>query len=121
MSPQTRSRRIDGSAIFAAMAFAAALAAIMALDRVGAPAGLVRAGGSILALFGLVVFGLGSRNSDLATFMAAGRGLAPMYGALGTAAVAAGVALCLRPDVAPSDPPILGLAAGLVVGTVVYA
>ncbi len=84
MSPQTRSRRIDGSAIFAATAFAAGLATIIALDRVGAPAGLVQAGGSILALFGLVVFGLGSRNADLASFMAAGRGLAPIYGALGT-------------------------------------
>ena len=121
MSPQTRSRRIDGSAIFAATAFAAGLATIIALDRVGAPAGLVQAGGSILALFGLVVFGLGSRNADLASFMAAGRGLAPIYGALGTTAVAAGLALCLRPDLTPSDPPVLGLAIGLALGTLVYA
>ena len=53
--------------------------------------------------------------------MAAGRDLAPIYGAFGTTAVAAGLALCLRPDLTPSDPPVLRLAIGLALGTLVYA
>ena len=52
MSSQSRSSRIDGLAIFAAAVFAVCLATILTLDRVGAPGGLVRAIGPVLALIG---------------------------------------------------------------------
>src|SRR5208282_224810 len=98
MSLESRSSRIDGLAIFAATAFALGVAAIMALDRIGAPAGLVRAIGPVLTLIGVTVFGLGARNADLGSFIAASRRISPFYGGLSGVAVAAGVALCLYPD-----------------------
>ena len=120
MSLESRSSRIDGLAIFAATAFALGVAAIMALDRAGAPAGLVRAIGAVLALIGVTVFGLGARNADLGSFMAAGRRISPFYGGLGGVAVAAGVALCLYPDFASlGDPPLLGVLIGMALGATV--
>jgi hypothetical protein len=121
MSLQSRSSRIDGLAIFAAAAFALALATIMALDRVGAPDGLVRAIGPVLALIGVTVFGLGARNADLGSFMAARRRVSPFYGGLSAVAVAAGVGLCLYPDFASlSDPPLLGILIGMALGVTVF-
>jgi hypothetical protein len=120
MSLQSRSSRIDGLAIFAATAFALGVAAIVALDRVGAPAGLVKAIGPVLALIGVTVFGLGARNADLGSFIAASRRISPFYGGLSGVAVAAGVALCLYPDFASlSDPPLLGVLIGMALGATV--
>ena len=117
MSPQNSLSRINGLAIFAGATFALGVATIAALDRVGAPDGLVRAMGPILALLSLAVFGLGARNADLASFIAARRSVPPFYGALGLAAIVAGIVLCLDPDLASSsDPPLLGLAAGIALG-----
>jgi hypothetical protein len=121
MSLQSRSSRIDGLAIFAAAVFAVCLATIMTLDRVGAPGGLVRAIGPVLALIGVTVFGLGARNADLGSFMAASRRVSPFYGGLGGVAGAAGVALCLYPDFASlSDPPLLAVLIGMAVGATVF-
>jgi hypothetical protein len=121
MSLQSRSSRIDGLAIFAAAAFALGLATILTLDRIGAPDGLVRAIGPVLALVGVTVFGLGARNADLGSFLAAARRVAPFYGGLCGVAVAGGVALCLYPDFASlSDPPLLGVLIGLALGATVF-
>ena len=121
MSLQSRSSRIDGLAIFATAAFALGLATILTLDRVGAPGGLVRAIGPVLALTGVTVFGLGARNADIGSFLAAGRRVAPLYGGLCGVAVAAGVALCLYPDFESlSDPPLLGVLIGLALGATVF-
>ena len=125
MSSQNRSSRIDGLAIFAGATFALGLATIVALDRVGAPDGLVRATGPILVLVGLVVFGLGARNADLASFLAARRRVPPLYGGLSLVAVVAGMALSLYPGLYPnlagsSDPPLLGVLAGIALGATAY-
>ena len=121
MSLQSRSSRIDGLAIFAAAAFALGLMTILTLDRIGAPGGLVRAIGPVLSLVGVTVFGLGARNADIGSFLAAGRRVQPFYGGLCALAVAAGVALCLYPDLASlSDPPLLGVLIGLAMGATVF-
>ncbi len=104
-------------AVFAAAAFGVGIVTIAALDRIGAPDPLVRALGPIYALVGLAIFGLGARNADLASFLAARRGLPAFYGALNVVAVAAGMALCLDPGLAsPADPPWLGVFAGVALG-----
>ena len=121
MPLQSRSSRIDGLAIFAAATFALGLATIAALDRVGAPGGLVRAAGLIFTLVAVTLVGLGARNADLASFMAAGRLVSPFYGALSIVAIAAGIAICLYPGLASSsDPPLLGVFAGIALGATVF-
>ena len=121
MPLQSRSSRIDGLAIFAAATFALGLATIAALDRAGAPDGLVRASGPVLALLGVTLFGLGARNADLASFMAARRLVSPFYGALSVVAIAAGLVVCLHPDFdSLSDPPLPGLLAGIALGATVF-
>ncbi len=121
MSPQTSHSRINGLAIFAAATFALGVAAIAALDRVGAPDRLIRALGPILALLSLPVVGLSARSADLASYLAARRGVPPFYGGLGLAAVAAGIALCLDPRLSsPVDPPLLAVAAGIVLGATAF-
>ena len=121
MPLQSRSSRIDGLAIFAAATFALGLATIIALDRVGAPGGLVRATGPIFTLVAVTLVGLGARNADLASFIAAGRLVSPFYSALGIVAIAAGIAICLYPGLASSsDPPLLGVFAGIALGATVF-
>jgi len=119
MASLTRSSRTDGLAIFATAAFCVGLAAVVALDRVGAPGGLVRAIGPILTLAGSVIVGLGAHNAELAAFLAARRALRPFYGALNVAAVGTGIVLCLDPDLAlASDLAWFGVAAGLPVAVI---
>jgi hypothetical protein len=121
MPLQSRSSRIDGLAIFAAATFALGLATIIALDRVGAPGGLVRATGPTFTLVAVTLVGLGARNADLASFMAAGRLVSPFYGALGAVGLVAGIAICLYPGLASSsDPPLLGVFAGIALGATVF-
>ncbi len=121
MPLQSRSSRIDGLAIFAVATFALGLATIVALDRVGAPGGLVRATGPIFTLVAVTLVGLAARNADLASFMAAGRLVSPFYGALGIVAIASGIAICLYPGLASStDPPLLGVVAGIALGATVF-
>jgi len=94
---------------------------IAALGRVGAPDGLVRALGPMVVLFGVAIVGLGARNADLPTFMAARRRLPALYGALNVAAVAAGIAFCLGlQSTSGADPPWLGVFAGIGLGVVGY-
>ena len=113
MTPRDSLRRINALAISAAVLFAVGVATILVLDRIGVPDRLVGAIGPILTLLGLAIFGLGARNADLASFLAARRNAPPFYGGLGFAAVVAGMALCLDPGLAPfSDPPPLGVAVG---------
>jgi hypothetical protein len=117
--PTRTSGPLNALAIFAAVLFALGLAAIVVLDRIGAPVRLVQAGGPALTLLGLVVFGLGARSADLASFLAAGRNVPPLYGGLALAAAVAGAALCLYPGLAwSSGPPPIGAAAGAAVGAI---
>jgi len=119
MTSLARSSRTDGLAIFATAAFCVGLATVVALARVGAPDGLVRSIGPILALAGSVIIGVAAHNAELAAFLAARRALRPFYGALNVAAVGAGIALCLDPDLAlAADPTWFGVAAGLPVAVI---
>ncbi len=121
MTSRDSLRRINGLAVAAAVLFAAGVATALVLDRIGLPAGLVRAIGPVLTLIGLAVFGLGARNADLAAFLAARRSAPAFYGGLALAAVAAGMALCLYPGLGSfSDPPPLGVAAGAALGAIVF-
>ena len=122
MSPKDSLRRINALAIPAAVLFAAGAATVLVLDRIGVPDRLVRAIAPILTLLGLATVGLGVRNADIASFLAARRSALPFYGGLALAAIAAGMALCLYPNLALSaDPPPLGVAAGLALGAVGFA
>lgn len=121
MSSKSRRSRIDGLALFAGAMFAIGLATIMALERVGAPGGLVRAIGPVVTLLGVSIVGVGAHNADLASFMAAGRRVPSFYGGLSAVAIAAGIAVCLYPDLkSPSDPPLLGFFAGATLGVMAY-
>jgi len=114
MTSLSRSSRTNGLALFATAVFGLGLAAAVALARVGAPDGLVRTIGPILTVAGTVIVGVGAHSSELAAFLVARRALRPFYGALNVAAVGAGIALCLDPDLAlASDPAWFGVAAGL--------
>ncbi len=111
----SRSSRTDGLAIFAVAAFGLAVATTLALDRVGAPDGLVRGAAPVLVLVGFATIGMGAHNADLASFLAARRGLHPFYGALTVAAAAAGMTLSLDPGFGRSpNPPFLAWGAGVV-------
>jgi hypothetical protein len=117
MSSPSRASQTNGLAFFAAAAFAVGAAAILALDRVGAPDRLIRALGPLLVLLGLSVFGLSAINTDLASFLAARRQSPTLYGGLSVTAVAAGIAFCLDPNLtSTSDPPLLGVIAGAALG-----
>ncbi len=122
MSPNDSLRRINALAIPAAVLFAAGAATVLVLDRIGVPARPVRAIAPILALLGFAIVGLGARNADIASFLAARRSALPFYGGLSLAAIGAGMALCLYPGLAFSaDPSPLGLAAGLALGAIGFA
>jgi hypothetical protein len=117
MNPDLSASRIGGLTIFAFATFAVAIVAIVALDRVGAPGGLVRALGPIFVLLGATIIGVVARNADLGSFLAANRSIRPIYGGLNLTAVAAGLALCLNPGLTtPANPPWLGVLAGITIG-----
>lgn len=121
MPPRDSLRRINALAVSAAVLFAVGVATIIVLDRIGAPEGLVGAIAPILTLVGLAIFGLGARNADLASFLAARRSAPPFYGGLSLVAVVAGMALCLHPGLASfSDPPPLGFAIGAALGAICF-
>ena len=106
-------------AISAAVLFAVGLATLLVLGRIGVTDRLVRAIAPILTLLGLIIFGLGARNADLASFVAARRNAPPFYGGLALAALVAGMAFCLDPGLTSfSDPPPLGAAAGVALGSI---
>src|SRR5271157_5841444 len=107
----------SGLAVFVAATFAVAVATIAALYRVGVPDIIVQGLGPILALFSLAV--VGARSADLASFLAARRGVPVIYGALGLPAVVAGIVLCLDNDLAaPFD--ASAIVAGVALGAIGY-
>lgn len=119
MTAESRSSRTDGLALFATAVFGLGVATTVALARVGAPDGLVLAVGPVLTLAGSLVVGVGAQTAELASFLVARRALRPVYGALNVAAVSAGLALCLDPDLAlASDPAWFGVAAGLPIAVI---
>src|SRR5271157_4067018 len=109
----------SGLAVFVAATFAVAVATIAALYRVGVPDIIVQGLEPILALFSLAVVGAGARSADLASFLAARRGVPVIYGALGLPAVVAGIVLCLDNDLAaPFD--ASAIVAGVALGAIGY-
>jgi hypothetical protein len=119
MTSRDSLKRINALAVAAAVLFAVAVATILVLDRIGVSDRLVRAIGPILTLLGVALFGLGARNADLASFLAARREAPPFYGALSFAAVVAGMTFCFYPDLASfADPAPLGVAAGAALGAI---
>jgi hypothetical protein len=120
MSFQEPLARIHSLAIAAAVLLAAGVVTILALDRIGAPEGLVGAVGPIIVLTGAVVVGLARPNADVGAFLAAGRSVPALYAGLAITAIVAGMVLCLYGGApAYSDPPPLGLAAGVALGGIV--
>jgi Na+/proline symporter len=112
--------KIDGRAAFAAAAFLIGIGLIYLLARVGAPDGLVRALGPLLALAGVGLLGALTRSTRVPAFFTADRGVPPPYGGLAFAAVAAGFVLCL--GVPGNSPlPLAGVAAGLCLNALVVA
>jgi hypothetical protein len=86
---------IDGRAAFAAVAFAAGVGVIAALERVGAPDGLIEGLGPLFAFVALSVIGLTNRAAKLTDFLAARRAIPSFYAGLAFAAVLGGVVLAL--------------------------
>jgi len=114
--------RIDGLAVFIAVAFTLALGLIFALERVGAPDGLIVALGPLAALLALSVIGFTARAPSLPDFLAARRMLPALYGGMAFAAIAAGLVSVMAG--APrdlGDPPWRGFAAGLVISALIVA
>ena len=109
----------SGLAVFVAAMFAVAVATIAALDRVGVPDTIVQGLGPILVIISLAVVGVGARGADLASFVAARRGVPVIYGALGLPAVVAGIVLCLDNGLAaPFD--ASAIVAGVALGAIGY-
>ena len=108
---------LNGRAAFCGAAFLVGIGLALVAERVGAPEGAVRAFAGLFALPGLALIGLLARSSALAHFFAANRAIPEVYGALGFAAAASGLALCLlaRPGAIPSVP-LAGAALGVGLG-----
>lgn len=114
--------RTDGLAVFAAAALAASAGVIVALERVGAPDGLVEALGPLCAMVGLAVIGFGNRAASLTDFLAARRSIPSFYLGLGSAAVLGGAILAFASGAShPYDPPWLSIAAGAGIAGLVTA
>ncbi len=116
MSPDAAPPAFGAKAVFAAAAFGLALAAIFALERVGAPDRLVAALGPLAALVGVAGIGVLSRAKTLLDFLVARRAAPPLYAGLAIAAPIGGFALAFTG--AASDPsrlPWRGVVAGLVI------
>lgn len=111
-----RPNRASGSALFVGAIIALGVAAIVALDRVGAPGGLVQALGPLLALGAAGAVGVAARNADLASYLAARREIAPGFGGLAFAAIAAGAGLCLAERETGPTRPWTALAIGTALG-----
>ena len=105
--------RIDGRAVFACAAYLIGVGLIFLLERIGAPTGLVRVLGPILALGVVSLIGPLLRTSRIAAFYAADHAGAPRYGAAAFAAIAASLIFCIDLDKSGSaSPPIVALAIG---------
>ena len=89
----TRRERIDGHALFSAVAFALCVGLVAALERVGAPDGFVEALGPFIAFVALSVVGIANRAQNLTDFLAVRRAAPPLYGGLALVAIVTGLAL----------------------------
>jgi len=89
----TRRERVDGNAVFLAVAFALCVGLVAALERVGAPDGFVEALGPFIALVALSVVGLANRAQNLTDFLAVRRAGPTLYGGFAFVAIVAGLAL----------------------------
>ena len=114
--------QIDGRAIFAATAFAAGVGVIAALERVGAPDGLVEGLGPLFAFAAVSVIGFSNRAANLTDFLAARRAIPSFYAGLAFAAVLGGVALALISGAeSPAHVQWLPVAAGAAFAGIVMA
>src|ERR1700679_544301 len=87
-----------GLAVFAAATFLLGMGLIVVLERVGAPEGVVRALGPLLALLGLSVVGVLTRAPNLLDFLAARRSAPTFYCGLAFAATAAGLVTAMASE-----------------------
>ncbi len=104
--------RIDGRAIFACAAYLIGVGLIFLLERIGAPTGLVRVLGPILALGAVVIIGALMWTTRIAAFYAADHAGAPRYGAAAFAAIAASLIFCADRGAASAPRPVVALAVG---------
>jgi len=89
--------RLSGRAGFAFAAFAATLAALLLLDRIGLSEGAVAALGPIFILGGFGVFSVLARTTRAADFFAARRIAPATYGGLAVAALTGAMLAALAP------------------------
>ena len=107
---------VGAKAAFALAAFVLAVAALFALERVGAPDALVVALGPLAALIGFSGLGVLTRARTLLDFLVARRAVPPFYAGLALAAVVGGFALAFAgADDDATRLPWRGVVAGIVV------
>ncbi len=109
-------------AAFAAAAFAFVVAAIFALERVGAPDRLVAALGPLAGLIAVAGLGVLTRAKTLLDFLVARRGVPPFYAGLALAAPIGGFALAFAGAAEDASRlPWRGVIAGVVFAVLVGA
>ncbi|HLJ71395.1 MAG TPA: hypothetical protein VKU03_08765, partial [Roseiarcus sp.] len=113
--------RIDGRAAFACAAYLIGVGLAFLLERIGAPDGLVRVLGPVLALAAIVLIGALTRTTRIAAFYAADHSGAPRYGAAAYAAIAASLVACAAQDGGLAAPRLAALAVGFVLAALVVA
>jgi len=113
---------VAAKASFAAAVFALAVAAIFALERVGAPDRLVAALGPLAGVAGIAALGVLTRAKTLLEFLVARRSVPPFYAGLALAAPIGGFALAFAGVTTdPTRLPWRGVTAGLVVAVLMAA
>jgi len=107
--------RIDRRVGFAALGLSTMFAAILLIDRLGAPERLTAALGPIVALGALIVVGAGAAAMRVSRFYAAGRAAPALYAGLAAAALAVGAAAPFAPPTATAGAPeaLAGLGIGM--------
>ena len=110
--------KIDGRAAFAGVGYLMGVGLIFLLGRVGAPDGLVRTLGPLLALFAVGLVGVLTRSTRAPAFFVADRAIPEPYAGLAFAAIAAGLIICLGPAGDAPLPPA-GVAIGLAISALV--
>ncbi len=120
ISSLAKGEPVGFKAAFAAVAFAFVVAAIFALERVGAPDRLVAALGPIAGLIAVAGLGVLARAKTLLDFLVARRAVQPFYAGLALAAPLGGFALAFAAD-DDSRLPCRGVVAGIVFAALVGA
>jgi Na+/proline symporter len=122
MQPSATAPHVGFRAAFAVAAMGVGFVAIFALERVGAPDGLVAALGPLAGLLGIVALGVLTRAKTLLEFMVARRAVAPLYAGLALAAPIGGFALAMTgADADPTRLPWRGAIAGVVLAALIVA